>query len=80
LLTFRQAPRVPHSKRLGLISVVATFGGLLFGYDTGLINRALEPLERDPGLTSFTEGFVASILIFGAAFGASLRGHPEGSR
>lgn len=64
----------PHSKRLGLIAVVATFGGLLFGYDTGVINGALEPLKRDLGLTSFTEGFVVSILIFGAAFGAVFGG------
>jgi major inositol transporter-like SP family MFS transporter len=64
----------PHSKRLRLIAVVATFGGLLFGYDTGVINGALEPLQRDLGLTSFTEGFVVSILIFGAAFGAILGG------
>jgi len=60
----------PHSRRLGIIAVVATFGGLLFGYDTGVINGALKPLSADLGLTSFTEGFVVSILIFGAAIGA----------
>ena len=57
----------PHNKRLGLIAVVATFGGLLFGYDTGVINGALEPMTSDLGLTATTEGFVVSILIFGAA-------------
>ena len=60
----------PHSSRLGLVAVVATFGGLLFGYDTGVINGALEPMKSDLGLTSFTEGLVVSILIFGAAIGA----------
>ncbi|HZJ06994.1 MAG TPA: sugar porter family MFS transporter [Nocardioidaceae bacterium] len=64
----------PHNKRLGLIAVVATFGGLLFGYDTGVINGALEPMQRDLGLTAATEGFVVSILIFGAAIGALVGG------
>ena len=62
------------SKRLGFIAFIATFGGLLFGYDTGVINGALEPLKEDLGLTALTEGFVVSILIFGAAFGALIGG------
>ncbi|MBY6348979.1 sugar porter family MFS transporter [Rhodococcoides corynebacterioides] len=64
----------PHSRRLGVIAVVATFGGLLFGYDTGVINGALEPLKDDLSLTAFTEGFVVSILILGAAIGALIGG------
>jgi sugar porter (SP) family MFS transporter len=64
----------PHNKRLGLVAVIATFGGLLFGYDTGVINGALAPMKDDLGLTSGTEGFVVSILIFGAALGALVGG------
>ncbi len=63
-----------HSKRLKFITVVATLGGLLFGYDTGVINGALEPMKIDLGLDSFKQGLVVSILIFGAAIGALLAG------
>lgn len=63
-----------HARRLALLVIVATFGGLLFGYDTGVINGALEPMKRDLGLTATSEGFVVSILIFGAALGALVGG------
>lgn len=64
----------PHGRRLGIVAFVATFGGLLFGYDTGVINGALGPMKEDLGLTPVTEGFVVSILIFGAALGALVGG------
>jgi MFS transporter, SP family, major inositol transporter len=64
----------PHSRRLGLVAVVATFGGLLFGYDTGVINGALEPMKEGLGLTPFKVGVVAAILLLGAAVGAAIGG------
>jgi major inositol transporter-like SP family MFS transporter len=64
----------PHSRRLGLVAVIATFGGLLFGYDTGVINGALVPLQRDLDLTPFRIGVIAAILLLGAAVGAAVGG------
>lgn len=64
----------PHLRRLDVITVVATFGGLLFGYDTGVINGALDPMVADLGLTPATEGLVTSSLLVGAAIGALLGG------
>lgn len=64
----------PHLRRLDVITVVATFGGLLFGYDTGVINGALDPMVADLGLTPATEGLVTSSLLVGAALGALVCG------
>src|SRR3954452_12034097 len=64
----------PHQRRLDLIAVVATFGGLLFGYDTGVINGALEPMKADLGLTAVSEGLVTSTLLVGAAIGSVVGG------
>ena len=64
----------PHRKRIGLISIVACFGGLLFGYDTGVSNGAEGPMADKLGLSLLQLGILISSLIFAAAVGALVGG------
>ena len=64
----------PYRQRLGLISVVACLGGLLFGYDTGVANGAEGPMAEQLGLSLIQLGIVISSLLFAAAIGALFGG------
>jgi MFS transporter, SP family, sugar:H+ symporter len=49
-------------------------GGLLFGYDTGVISGAILFITEDFGLSPFMQGAVVAALLLGAMVGAALAG------
>lgn len=56
------------------IASVAATGGLLFGFDTGVINVALPAIREQFSLTPSQESNVVSAVLFGAMFGPFLSG------
>jgi sugar porter (SP) family MFS transporter len=57
-----------------LVYFFGALGGMLFGYDTGVISGAILFISPDLGLTPFLEGLVVASLLLGAAAGAGSAG------
>ena len=55
-------------------AVFAALGGLLFGYDTGVISGALIFIKREFGLATAAEEIVVSGVLLGATIGAIVGG------
>jgi len=56
------------------IAGVAALGGLLFGYDTGVISGALLFIREALALSPTMQGIVVAIVLAGAAIGAAIAG------
>jgi sugar porter (SP) family MFS transporter len=57
-----------------LVYFFGALGGVLFGYDTGVIAGAILFINEDLGLSPFTSGLVVSSLLVGAIIGAAFAG------
>src|SRR5690606_29971149 len=57
-----------------LLSSVAALGGFLFGFDTAVINGAVNAMREDFGMGSALTGFVVSSALLGCVLGAYLAG------
>ncbi|RIM75106.1 sugar porter family MFS transporter [Staphylococcus arlettae] len=57
-----------------LILILGALGGLLYGYDNGVISGALLFIDNDIPLNSFTEGLVVSSMLIGAIIGSGASG------
>lgn len=60
---------------LYLIAFFVALGGLLSGFDTGVISGALLYINNEWALSEFMQGFLVSAVLVGAALGAILNGH-----
>lgn len=72
----------PSEHRLGAVvgpCLVATLGGLLFGYDTAVISGAIGFLVRHFSLSPAMEGWAAASALLGCVLGSLLAG-PIGDR
>ena len=69
-------PETPKSARwyVVLIAAIAGMGGLLFGYDTGVISGALLFIRDVFQLTPASAGFVTASVLIGAIIGALAAG------
>jgi sugar porter (SP) family MFS transporter len=56
--------------RVLLISAAAALGGFLFGYDTAVINGAVDAIRGSFGLSAAATGFAVSCALLGSALGA----------
>ena len=58
----------------GRIYFFGALGGLLFGYDTGVISGAILFIKQDFEVSPFMEGAIVSFLLLGAMVGAASAG------
>ena len=56
------------------ITLVATLGGLLFGYDTAVISGAEQALQKHMGLDDVWHGLTVSSALIGCVIGSALSG------
>ena len=63
-------PRERPALRVILITAVAALGGFLFGFDTAVLNGAVDAIRAGFGLDATATGFAVSCALLGSALGA----------
>ncbi|MFS0732483.1 sugar porter family MFS transporter [Microbacterium sp. 1P10UB] len=66
--------RGPYGRRAIGLSVAAAVGGFLFGFDSSVINGAVDSIEGNFELNAVITGFVVAVALLGCAVGAIIAG------
>jgi SP family sugar:H+ symporter-like MFS transporter len=61
-------------RRVYALAIAAAVGGFLFGFDSSVINGAVDAIGEQFGLTAFIQGFAVAIALLGCALGAYIAG------
>ncbi|WP_329174240.1 sugar porter family MFS transporter [Streptomyces sp. NBC_01477] len=72
--TSEKAPRPDHLGHIIFITAAAAMGGFLFGYDSSVINGAVEAIRDKYNIGSGTLAQVIAIALIGCAIGAATAG------
>ena len=64
-----------NSVYVAIMATVAAMGGLLFGFDTGVISGAIPFLQRDFGISDSQVELLTTMGLLGAVFGALVSGN-----
>jgi SP family sugar:H+ symporter-like MFS transporter len=67
-------PRAASSAYVIALCCVAAIGGLLFGFDSGVINGTVDALAKTFGTRAATTGFAVASVLIGCAIGAFVAG------
>ncbi|WP_068162401.1 sugar porter family MFS transporter [Rhodococcus phenolicus] len=67
-------PSGGHAAKVIAVTVAAAVGGFLFGFDSSVINGAVDSIQGNFGLGDFFTGFVVAIALLGCAVGAWFAG------
>ncbi|MGO4299909.1 sugar porter family MFS transporter [Leifsonia sp. RAF41] len=67
-------PTAKMRRRVTGLAIAAAVGGFLFGFDSSVINGAVDSIQKNFGLNAFITGFIVAIALLGCAVGAFVAG------
>ncbi|MFO7689025.1 MAG: sugar porter family MFS transporter [Cryobacterium sp.] len=67
-------PKPSTNRKVIALAVAGAFGGFLFGFDSSVVNGAVDAIQQDFGLNDALTGFAVACALLGAAAGAFFGG------